>query len=185
MEILEAIYTRRSIRKFTSEMVSKESIERLINAGIQAPSAMNQQPWAFSIIQNKELLQQISDRAKVYLLNRIDEKPILEKYREAFMNTQYNIFYHASTLITVYAKPGPSAEGDCCLAAQNIMLAANALGLGTCWIGFAQLFFNTAEMKKEMQIPEEYTIIAPLIVGYPANKNKMIEKQSPQILFWK
>ena len=64
MELMEAIYKRRSVRFFTEEQVDKDTIDKLINAAIQAPSAMNGQPWAFSVIQDKALMQKISDDSK-------------------------------------------------------------------------------------------------------------------------
>lgn len=185
MDIIKAINTRRSVRKYTSEMVKKETIDQLINSAIQAPSGMNKQPWAFSVIQDKKLLNSISDKTKKYLLSIIDKNPDIEKYRNAFMNPDFDIFYNTSTLLTIYSKPGLQSDWDCCLAAQNVMLTANALGLGTCWIGFAQVFLNTEEMKKELNIPSEYTVVAPLIIGYPENENKTIKKNAPDILFWK
>lgn len=159
MEINQAIHTRRSVRKFTPEIVSKETVNQLIDAAVQAPSAMNKQPWAFSVIQDKNLLKLISDRTKKYLLSIIDQKPYIEKYRNMFLDPDFNVFYNASTLLTIYAKPKPSSDIDCCLAAQNIMLTANSLGLGTCWIGFAQAFLNTIDIKKEMNIHDNYTVV--------------------------
>ena len=136
MELMETIYNRRSVRFYTGEPVEKDTIEKLIKAGIQAPSAMNVQPWAFAVIQDKALLQKISDETKVYLLASISERPYLECYRQIFSDPEFHIFYNAPALIITLAKPeGANASCDCTLAAQNIMLAAHSLGLGSCWIG--------------------------------------------------
>ena len=186
MELMEAIYKRRSVRFFTEEPVDKDTIDKLINAAIQAPSAMNGQPWSFSVIQDKALMQKISDDSKSYLLASIPAKPYLEGYRQLFSNPEFNIFYNAPALLTVFAKPeGPNAPCDCALAAQNIMLAAHALGLGTCWIGFAQMSFNTPELKEKLGIPKEYVAVAPIIIGHPAKTSPDVIKREPEILFWK
>ena len=186
MELMEAIYNRRSVRFYTEETVDKDTIDKLIKAGIQAPSAMNVQPWAFGVIQDKALMQKISDDTKAYLLASISAKPYLECYRQLFSNPEFNIFYHAPVLLTVFAKPeGPNASCDCALAAQNIMLAAHSLGLGSCWIGFAQMSLNTPELKEQLGIPKEYTIVAPLIIGHPSKASAAIIKKEPEILFWK
>ncbi len=186
MELKDAIYSRHSVRNFTPEMVDKQMIDELLNAAVQAPSAMNVQPWAFSVIQDNDLLKDLSTRAKTYLLNRLDETPLMEKYRGALSNPNFNIFYNASTLLTIYAKPdGLRPVDDCSLAAQNIMLMARSLGLGTCWIGFAQTFLDVPEMKAELNVPSEYSIVAPLVIGHPSGDSKAIQKQKPEILFWK
>ena len=186
MELMEAIYNRRSVRFFTTDPVGKETIEKLINAGIQAPSAMNSQPWAFSVIQDKDLLQKISDDTKAYFLETLSSRPYMEGYRPLFSNPDYHIFYNAPTLLTVYAKPeGPTPASDCSLAAQNIMLAAHALGLGTCWMGFAQVALNTPALKEQFGIPDSYTVIAPLAIGHPSKPSSTVARKEPQILFWK
>ena len=186
MELMEAIYKRRSVRFYTEETVDKATIEKLINAGIQAPSAMNVQPWAFGVIQDKALMQKISDETKAYLLASISEKPYLECYRQLFSNPEFNIFYHAPVLLTILAKPeGPFPACDCNLAAQNVMLAAHSIGLGSCWIGFAQMSLNTPELKEQLGIPKEYTIAAPLVIGHPAKASATVIKREPEMVFWR
>ena len=186
MELMEAIYKRRSVRFYTEETVDKATIEKLIEAGIQAPSAMNVQPWAFGVIQDKALMQKISDETKAYLLASISERPYLERYRQLFSDPEFNVFYNAPALIITLAKPeGAYASGDCTLAAENIMLAAHSLGLGSCWIGFAQMSLNRPELKEQLGIPNEYTIAAPLVIGHPAKTSPDIIKREPEIVFWK
>lgn len=186
MELMETIYNRRSVRFYTEEPVGKDTIDKLIKAGIQAPSAMNVQPWAFAVIQDKALLQKISDETKVYLLASISEKPYLECYRQLFSDPEFHVFYNAPALIITLAKPeGAYASGDCTLAAQNIMLAAHSLGLGTCWIGFAQMSLNTPELKEQLGIPKDYIAVAPIIIGHPSKESPAVIKRDPEILFWK
>ena len=186
MDLTNAIYDRRSVRSFAPGAVSKEMIDKLIAAAVQAPSAMNSQPWAFSVVQDSNLLRQISIDTKAHLLSTLKEKPYLEVYRAAFTNPDFDIFYNTSTLLTIYAKPeGPSPANDCAIAAQNIMLMAHSLGLGTCWIGFARVFLELPEVKAKLNVPSDYTIIAPLIVGHPTKLIGSIAKKEPEILFWK
>ena len=186
MELMETIYKRRSVRFYTEEPVDKDTLEKLIKAGIQAPSAMNVQPWAFGVIQDKALMQKISDDTKAYLLASISAKPYLECYRQLFSNPEFNVFYHAPALLTVFAKPeGPNPACDCALAAQNIMLAAHSLGLGSCWIGFAQMSLNTPELKEQLGIPQEYIAVAPIIIGHPSKASAAVIKREPEMVFWK
>ena len=160
----------------------KDTIEKLIKAGIQAPSAMNVQPWAFGVIQDKALMQKISDDTKAYLLASISAKPYLEGYRQLFSNPEFNIFYKAPVLLAVFAKPeGPNASCDCTLAAQNIMLAAHSLGLGSCWIGFAQDFMDRPEIKARYKVPEQCRFVSALSLGYAKGHLPEAQRKEPVI----
>jgi nitroreductase len=186
MDLVQAITTRRSVRAYTDRPVDRATVERLLAAAVQAPSATNSQPWSFAVIQDSDLLKTYSDRAKAHLLGRIDQTPALAKYSAMLANPAFNIFYNARTLVVIWARPeGPHPEGDCCLAAQNFMLAAHDLGLGTCWIGFAVVLLNLPEVKLELGIPAEYTAVAPLILGYPETTPPTIAKNAPQIICWR
>jgi len=186
MELMTAITTRRSVRQYTLQKVEKQTIETLLSAAVQAPSASNSQPWAFAVIQENEVLKQYSDRAKQYLLSLVDQDPVIAHYRDMLTNPEFNIFYNASSLIIIYAKPhGAHPQGDCCLAAQNLMLTAHSLDLGTCWIGFAQTFLDLPELKKELGVPAQYNVVAPIIVGYPKGRIPQLSKDLPEIIFWR
>lgn len=186
MELMEAIGKRRSIRAYKPDAVSREAIDRLLDAAVQAPSAMNTQPWVFGVIQDSSTLQKYSERTKAFLLGKIAEWPWIERYREYFEDPDYSIFYNAPTLVVIYAKAiSPIAQIDCTLAAENLMLAATDMGLGTCWIGFATEVLNSPEAKKELGVPEEYTVIAPIIVGYPDGPPPEREKNPPEVIYRK
>ena len=185
MELLDAIYSRRSIRKFSNQPVKRQLIETLLNAAVQAPSASNSQPWAFLVIQDNALMRNLSDSSKQELLAKMDRIPGISRYRALLSNKDFNIFYNAPALIIILAKPeGTNPNEDCCLAAQNLMLAAHDLGLGSCWIGFAYAALNTQATKKLLKIPDEYRVVAPIIVGYPESAMPAISKNPPEILNW-
>ncbi|MDJ0691058.1 MAG: nitroreductase [Xenococcaceae cyanobacterium MO_188.B32] len=188
MELMEAIYNRRSVRAYTDQPVDKVTVNKLLQAAVQAPSAMNMQPWAFVVIQGTDVLEQFSARVKAYLLEIEDTHSPLYKYREILLNPDFkisNIFYRANTLIAICSKPtGPHAAEDCCLAAQNLMLAACALGLGTCPIGLARPWMNQPEVKQELGIPPEYTPVFPLVVGVPQGEMSPVPRNEPEIVSW-
>ena len=187
MEFTNTLASRRSVRQYAPRPVDKDTIEQLIQAAILAPSAMNLQPWAFGVIQDSEALHAFSARAKADLLAKLHQFPGLEHYRETLANPGYDIFYNAPALVVIYARPvGPFGAGDCCLAAENLMLAACDKGLGTCWIGFSLMYLNLPEVKAELQVPADYQAISALILGYPAGDPlPPRERNAPEMLFWK
>ncbi len=186
MELMEAIHKRRSVRSYKPDQVSREQIDRLLDAAVHAPSGMNAQPWAFGIIQDKAQLDKINDRTKAFLLSKVEEWPWLAHYKQHFEDPEYNVFYHAPTLVTIYTKnPMPVAQIDCTLAAENLMLAAADMGLGTCWMGFAFFVMDAPEIKQDLGVPDGYTTVAPIIVGYPADEAPPREKNPPEIVYWK
>ena len=125
MDFANVVYQRRSVRVYTNQTVSEETVDELLDAAIQAPSAMNEQPWAFAVIQDTKSLKRYSERAKSLLLNSPQVAMKKPELQAMLASTEFNIFYNSSTLIVIYAKPiGLHPDWDCCLAAENLMLAA-------------------------------------------------------------
>lgn len=185
MELLEAVYTRRSIRKYAKTPIQKKTMETLLNAAVQAPSASNSQPWAFLVIQNRSMLRELSDKSKQTLLSGMDSEPKLARYKALLSNKDFDIFYQAPALVVILAKPaGMHPNEDCCLAAQNFMLAAHDLELGTCWIGFAMAALTLPEVRRSLGIPYDYQVVAPIIVGYPESPSPAIPKNPPEVIKW-
>lgn len=189
---LDAIYRRRATRAFTSAPVGEATILELLRAAVQAPTAMHLEPWAFVIVQDPAVLALISERAKT-----IAGTPDGHQHRQLARNQQtampamftdpnFNIFYDAGTLIVICAKPiGAFVMADCWLAAENLMLAATALGLATCPIGFAQMALCDPAIKAELRIPVDVIPVVPIIVGVAASEPPPTSRREPEILSWK
>jgi len=185
MELLEAIYTRRATRSFLPEPVSDETVRRLLEVAVQAPSAMNAQPWRFVVIQDPVRLHRYSERAKALLLHRLGDDEKNRHYADRLSSPAFNIFYDAGTLIVICGAANEAyTQADCWLAAQNLQLAARALGLGTCCIGFAITALNDPEVKAELDIPTDVAAIAPVIVGTPRSAPGPVPRQAPHVLSW-
>lgn len=191
LSALDAIYQRHATRAFTTAQVEKRVIETLLKAAVHAPTAMHLEPWVFVVVQDRALLRRISDRAKT-----LAQTPRGADHRELARTTSrapallsdpaFNIFYDAGTLITICGKPiGPFVAADCWLAAENLMIAATALGYATCPIGFALPALADPEFKAELGIPLEVTAFAPIIVGVAAASVPAQSRREPQILSWK
>lgn len=181
MDVKEAIYTRRAVREFTDEAVDRETIRRLIDGAIQAPSAVNEQAWSFSVVRSKALLARISDQAKRHML-KIPPKGLASHHFQDLSDPDFNIFYHAPVLIVISSvTKNQWAVENCALAAENLMLSACAAGLGTCWIGFAQTWLETADGKVALELPESYLPVAPIIVGHPKSAPPPVPRKEPEI----
>lgn len=183
--VMDAIFHRRAVRAYAAEDVSEAVVNRLLAAAVQAPSAMNQQPWGFAVLHGRARLRGYSERAKRHLVATYPATFELHSRSELYENPAYDLFHGANTLIVIYAASGrlhPSE--DCCLAAENLMLAAYALGLGTCPIGFARPWFDLLETKRELGVPEHYRAVFPVVVGYPAGFTPNSGRDEPNVLCW-
>lgn len=185
MDVLKAIHQRRSTRAFSDAEVRPAVVMDLIRAAAQAPSALNQQPWAFGVLHGRQRLREYSERAKLHLLHVTDPAFGLDPRIDQYVSSTVNIFHEADTLILICAKPARhSPTEDCFLAAQNLMLAAYGMGLGTCPVGFARPWFNLPEIKAELGIPAGFTPVLPIVAGYPAGPVPAVAKKDAEIACW-
>jgi nitroreductase len=184
---MDAIYDRRAVRFYSSRVVQPEVVRKLIDAAIRAPSAVNQQPWAFVVVQDASLLRRLSDSAKTLMLSSMRPGTPTWTHRPILSDPAFNVFYDADTLIVICAHFGTSwpANEDCCLAAQNLMLAAHGLGLGTCPIGFAREALNAPAWKRELGIPDDHAAVIPVLVGYARQTSPPLPRDELRILSWK
>lgn len=182
MDINEAIFGRRSVREYTAQSVDEETIRRLIDAAVHAPNAVNQQPWTFTVVRDREVLDRLARDAKSHMLATMPAGPHADRFRSLLNDPNFHIFYRAPVLIVISAiAPGPWIVEDCALAAENLMLAAYAARLGSCWIGFAQSFLNTPEGKKALGLPAAWVAVAPIIVGYPTVAPAPVARKEPEV----
>lgn len=184
ISIFETILARRSVRNYKVRKVEQALIRTLLEAAIHAPTAIHQEPWGFVIIQDEKLLKQLSEVAKPLFLHDV-EKLASETADEmlAFGQPEFNIFYNAGTLVLICGTTVTSFfEADCWLAAENFMLAASAMELGTCIIGSALPALNMPNIKEMLSIPDEYTVVAPVILGYSKDEPCLSPRNAPVIL---
>jgi len=193
--VFRAIHGRRAVRSYLPTPVEKATVTTLLEAAVQAPTAMHQEPWAFVVVQDRATLKRLSEAAKALLADEaIRHRDLLrapglsrsEEHLAAMLaDPGFNIFYDAGTLIVICAHPkGAFVTADCWLAAENLMLAACSLGLGSCCIGFAVPLLNTPEVKRELGIPPDVLAVAPIIVGVPAGSTPPVPRKAPEILSW-
>ena len=182
MNLLTAIRKRRAVRDYTQEPVSASALRELIAAASWAPSAMNDQPWHFTVVTDPALLDEISARSKKWMLKGVAAMPRPGHFQDLLADPQFHLFYHAPVLLVISAPgAGQWSSEDCALAAQNLMLAALEKNLGTCWIGFAQGWLNTEEGHDLLGLPRSSRVIAPIIVGHPKTMPPDVSRKPPLI----
>lgn len=186
MELNEAIYRRRAVRHYSEREVPSQVITEILDASVQAPSALNQQPWVFGVFHGRKRLRNYSDKAKRYLVATMQPSWDVPLNCQMYEDHDYDVFHGADTLIVVYARQGKlNPNEDCCMAAQNLMLAAYGLGLGTCPIGHLRSWLNLIETKRLMDVPEHLTAVFPVVVGYADGEPATAPRNAPEIVSWK
>lgn len=187
-EIFKNIYERRSIRNYRPDAVPDDAIKEIIRAGTFAPSAMNVQPWRFVVIRNREMIKRLSDKAKELWVEQSKnmQSPDLQRLADMVSVPNFNLFYNAPLLIMIFTDPrGFMPQVDCAMAAQNMMLAARSLGLGSCWIGLAQPLERVSSIMRELGVPERHRLVGSLIFGFPAvDVQEAPERNGNVILRW-
>lgn len=158
MEIFEAIFTRRSIRKYKKGTIPDNTIQDLLRAAMAAPSAGNRQPWHFVIVDDRKLL----DRIPTF-------HPHAEMVREAALG-----------ILVCGDEKKELRKGyfplDCSAAVQNLLLAAHAKGLGAVWIGIYPREDRIQEMRKLLKIPEGIVPFALISIGWPAEPSPAVDR---------
>ena len=155
MDVFEAIKNRRSIRAFTDEPVSDEEAMKLIDAAKWAPSAGNIQPWEFVVVRDPEIKRGLSAAALDQTF--IEEAPVVIVVCANQLRSSRGYGSRGANLYCLQ---------DTAAATQNMLLAAYALGLATCWVGA----FQEEEARKVLKIPNGVRPVAIIPVGHPAEK---------------
>jgi nitroreductase len=185
MNVTDTILARRSVRSYRPQPVETALVHSLLESAVHAPSAMNSQPWLFAVVQDAARLKRWSDMAKQRLLQASKDDPEFGRYASVLRDESFNIFYDAGTLIVIgSAQHSRFSQADCWLATENLLLSARAAGLGTCCIGFALDLLNSAELKAELQMPDEAEIASAIVLGYAREFPPPIVRAAPKVTAW-
>jgi len=181
---LELLKKRRAIRDFEDKEVPLKITEEILQESTLAPSASNNQPCRFVVVQCRKTIKALSDESKANLLRDNSEKKIKlnPDYVTMLQNENFNVFYNAPCVIYIVgAKSVGSLDVDSALAASYIMFGAAARGLGTCWVALGANI-RDPKLRAELGIPDTYRIVAPIILGYPKAIPAPSERHAPEIL---
>ena len=176
---LDVIKERRSIRKFKPEQIKEEELQAIVESGLYAPSAINKQSWNFTVIQNKEILDELNVATKNVAKNLENER-IGE-------NEKYNCFYYAPTVILVSGKDEERSKVmDCSAATQNMLIAAESLNIGSCWVELVSLAFmgpQAKELRAKLNLPEGYTPLHCVLLGYKDMEGKTAPRKENAVQY--
>jgi nitroreductase len=189
---LQFIKERRSTRSFKEIPLDKSTINSIIQVGKFAPSAKNSQPWQFIVITNKETIQELSLQVK-YEIKKILRRRILYQFfnsdlrKKETLQSLYGltmakkdvIFHEAPVVVFIVTKKGVFNDESCACCAENMMLAAHSLEIGSCWIGFAHFLGLNKKVLEKIGVPKNMHIAAALIFGHPTETNKKIPIRKP------
>ena len=186
MEALEAIITRRSTRNYKPDPVEQEKLDRILEAGRQAPSGGNNQTSHFFVIRNREVLDRLAVMAEKAFAGMEITENMYAGMKHSIMASKkggYAFCYHAPVLIVVAnRKDYGNNIADCACAIENMMVAANALDLGSCWINQLKWLNEEPEITEYLRsfgMKENERVYGAVIIGYPAtdtglpNRNMM------------
>jgi nitroreductase len=185
--VQDAIRCRCSVRAYAGGKLPWTILSALLSAAVRAPTALGAEPWAFAVVQNPALLKAISERARMLLAD--EPHPELLHRRAGAIPMlavhDFDVFHGAGTLIVIGSdRKGEFVAADCWLAAENLMLQACAMGLGTCVIGSALSALNLPEVKDEIGLPKNFQAFAAIAAGVPAGAALPAARREPRVLAW-
>jgi nitroreductase len=158
MDIFEAILTRRSVRKYTSQLVPEEVVKRLLSAAMQAPSAGNQQPWHFILVTRRE---QLNAMAEVLPYGKmLTQAPLSIVICAGMIGLKHQDYW----------------VQDCSAATQNLLLAANASGLGAVWLGVYPREDRIQNITRLLELPNYVVPLCAVALGFPAEKVELEDR---------
>jgi nitroreductase len=178
--VIEAIHNRRSIRAYEPKPIPKELINKIIEAGNQAPSQGRMvkgeilfQPWRFVVVEDPEFKQELVQTTLPIWKKSVESMKemhpeVFKKamtYYEALDEPKDMVYYSAPVILFVI---GPASYAvSCALACENIMLAAQSLGLGSCYVGYGMMVKGNADVVQALELTDDERIYGPIVLGYP------------------
>ncbi len=158
---LDVIFSRKSVRHYTDREVETEKLMTLVKAGMAAPTAVNRQPWSFIVVTNMTQLAPISDRPGLMMLKKAK-----------------------AAIIVLGKKDEKFWQQDCSAATENILLAAEALGLGAVWCAGYPLTDRTDSYKELFNYSDDYEVLSLISIGYPTGEDQPKDKYKEEKIHW-
>ena len=168
-EVLNNIYTRRSIRKFKEQDVPKDLVDEIVKAGTYAPSGKNLQTYRFYVMQNADSIKSLQD--------------VVAKGME---NPAYTLYGAKAIVLVACEKEAVNGVSDCSCAIENMLLAAHSLGLGACWINQLKNCGDKAEVAdylEDLGIDKDMQVVGMVGMGYPDEEREAAKRQDDLVTY--
>lgn len=183
--VMDAIKNRRSVRAYQSKPISRDDLKAIIEAGNEAPSAMNSQPWRFVVVEDKKIKEMLLRAALPNAKKILEKVKDIDPERYEMIKKRYEeltdpVYYSAPVVVFVIGS-GRYADHSCPLACENMMLAAYSLGLGSCWVGFGAMVTEDNEVRNLLELQDDERIFGPIIFGYPNVHPERPPKKEPHV----
>lgn len=179
--VVDCMLSRRSIRAYKPEQIKKEELDVILNCGINAPSARNTQPWELRVIQQKDVIDNLN---KAVIADMIEKRP---EAADRFADENASIFYNAPTLVIIaYDTTQYWGMSDCGMLAQNILLAAESMNIGSCAIGCCRDYLasdKATDFVKSLNLSENYEVYLSIILGYKDENPEAKPRDDKKIVF--
>lgn len=167
-ETLRLISARRSHRAYESAPITEEQLNAILKAAVESPSAVNRQPWHFTVVRNQNLLEEMNKAIWEQMMKR---DPVKRSPR--FADSKFNVFYHAPTVIFISGMPdNPYTPIDGGIAVENIALAAESIGLGSVILGMPKDAFageKADTFRQALHFPAGWDFVIAIAIGVPAD----------------
>ena len=181
-ETLNLISARRSHRAYEKTPLTKEQLDALLKAAVESPSAVNRQPWHFTVVRNQELLNEMNEAVWEQMMKR---NPEMRSPR--FQDKDFHVFYHAPTVIVISGMPDNHyTEIDGGIAVENIALAAESLDLGSVILGMPRDAFlgeRADYFRKALKFPEGWDFVIAIAIGVPKDTKEAHPLKEDRIAF--
>ena len=176
-QTIETIMSRRSIRQYKPQAVDRDTMQTIVECGINAPNGMNKQSWAIRVVDNPEYINGITEVFKKKNQDRIANDPNFK-----------NMFRNAPTVVFIANDPSYElSQIDCGLLGENMILAAQSMGIGSCCLGSPIRFMLTepeaAEYVKRLELPEGYNLLYCIAFGHPDESPEAKPRDTSKIKF--
>lgn len=169
-DTIQTILNRRSVRNYLPQQIKDEELDLILKARLYAPSGHNMQSWHFTVIQDKKIIDNLNHAAKKEM-SKADNEYLKEKASDE----SYHLFYHSPTIIVISGEKSAIVPHlDCAAATENMLIAAESLNIGTCWIGLVAYLFKSEKVNEYIEllsIPDGYEPYYAITVGYKAEEN--------------
>ena len=181
MDVVEAMHSWRSIRAYRPEPLDRAVIEDLLWHAVQVstPSFSGDAPWAFAVLEGVERIEAFGARAMAYAR---DHRPPGAEGWAWTERPDFRVFWGAPAVVLICARSGNSQTPfDCCRAGQNLMLAAHARGLGSCWVGAPLPWLQSPGVAEELALPDGYVPVVAMLLGHPVDRPEPKSRPRPAV----